>query len=286
MTMRTNRARKISEQAFNKLIEAVEAGKSDKLIEYLKVMGRFHRYSAMNSLLIGFQFPDATHVAGFHTWRKLGRYVKTGSKGIAIMAPIVWRKKIVNAQDDEPEEQVATFFKTVYIFDVSQTEGKPLPEFACVRGDPADYTHRLEEFISGQGIKLEYSDKTGSAEGVSCGGMIKVKKGLTAAETFSVLVHELSHEILHRDKDHTPKERKVRETEAEAVAFVVCQGIGLDVGSCGSDYIQLYDGDKKMLLESLERIQRTAAEILAVIIPDNNSRAKISMSESLASAAA
>ena len=235
--MRTNRARKISEQAFNKLVEAVEAGKSDKLIEYLKMMGRFHRYSAMNSILIGFQFPDATHATGFHTWRKLGRHVKAGSKGIAIMASIVWRKKIAKTEEDEKsEEQVATFFKTVYIFDVSQTEGKPLPEFARVRGDPADYTQRLEDFITEQGIKLEYSEKIGSAEGVSCGGMIKVKKGLTAAETFSVLVHELSHELLHRDKDHAPRERKVRETEAEAVAFVVCQGIGLDAGSSGSDY--------------------------------------------------
>jgi len=90
--MRTSRARKISEQAFNKLIDAVEAGKSDKLIEYLKMMGRFHRYSAMNSILIG-----------FHTWRKLGRYVKAGSKGIAIMAPIVWRKKIAKAEEVEKE---------------------------------------------------------------------------------------------------------------------------------------------------------------------------------------
>ena len=285
--MKTNRARKISERAFNKLIEAVEAGKSDKLIDYLKVMGRFHRYSAMNSILIGFQFPEATHVAGFHTWRKLGRTVKAGSKGIAIMAPIVWRRKTAKAEEDEKsEEQAATFFKTVYIFDVSQTEGKPLPEFARVRGDPADYTHRLEEFISEQGIKLEYSEKIGSAEGVSCGGMIKVKKGLTAPETFSVLVHELSHELLHRDKDKIGSNRNVRETEAEAVAFVVCQGIGLDVGSSGSDYIQLYDGDKKMLLESLERIQRTAAEILAVIMADNNSRTETSMKESFASVAA
>ena len=121
--MKTNQARKISEQALNKLVKAIEAGKSDKLIEYLKVMGRLHRYSAMNSILIGFQFPEATHVAGFHTWRQLGRSVKAGSKGIAIMAPIVWRKKTISTEerdeDEEAKEEAARVFKTVHVFDVS-----------------------------------------------------------------------------------------------------------------------------------------------------------------------
>ena len=91
--MKTNHARKVSEQAFNELVEAVESGKSQKLVEYLKAMGRFHNYSLGNAILIGFQKSDATHVAGFRTWQKLGRHVKKNEKGIAIMAPIVWRKK-------------------------------------------------------------------------------------------------------------------------------------------------------------------------------------------------
>ena len=266
--MKASHAKKMAEQAFNKLAESVEAGKSEKLTAYLKAMARFHNYSLGNAILINFQRSDATHVAGFRTWQKLGRYVKAGSKGIAIMAPIVWRKRVVGTKEQEDDDKMAVVFRTAYVFDINQTEGKPLPEFARVRGDPADCTDRLEEFISGQDIKIEYSEKLGFAEGVSCGGTIKVKKGLTAAETFSILVHELSHELLHRDKDKIGSDRNVREIEAEAVAFVVSEAIGLCTGTASSDYVQIYNGDKKKLFESLERIQKTASRILSAIMAD------------------
>jgi len=268
--MKTNHARKVSEQAFNELIEAVEAGKSQKLVDYLKTMGRFHNYSLGNAILIGFQKPDATHVAGFRKWQKLGRYVKKNEKGIAIMAPIVRRKKAVHADDEEDkqerQEETALAFKTAYVFDISQTDGKPLPSFARVNGDPGVYIERLREYVTSKGIMLEYSDAIGSAEGVSAGGLIKLKKGLTAAEELSVLAHELAHEILHVNRNNMPKDKKVRETEAEAVAFVVCHGIGLDTNSANSDYIQLYNGDKETLMESLGRIQKTASEILEAMM--------------------
>ena len=267
--MRTNHARKVSERAFNELVEAVEAGKSHKLIEYLKAMGRFHNYSLGNAMLIGFQKPYASRVAGFRTWQKLGRHVKRNEKGIAIMAPIVWRKKVTRADDEdqqERKEETALAFKTAYVFDISQTDGKSLPDFARVNGDPSVYTERLREYVTSKGIMLEYSDAIGSAEGVSAGGLIKLKKGLTEAEELSVLAHEIAHEILHRDKETMAKEKKVRETEAEAVAFVVCHGIGLDTNSASSDYIQLYNGDKETLMESLGRIQKTASEILEAVM--------------------
>ena len=268
--MKTNHAREVSKQAFNELVEAVEAGKSQKLVEYLKTMGRFHSYSLGNAIMIGFQKPDATHVAGFRTWQKLGRHVKKNEKGIAIMAPIVWCKKVTNTADkrnaQDHDEETTMAFKTAYVFDISQTDGKPLPEFARVNGDPSVYTERLREYITGRGIVLEYSDAIGSAEGVSAGGLIKLKKGLTVAEELSVLAHEAAHEILHRNKETMPKEKKVRETEAEAVAFFVCHGIGLDVNTASSDYIQLYNGDKETLMESLVRIQKTASEILEAVM--------------------
>ena len=268
--MKTNHARKVSEQAFNELLEAVDAGKSQKLVDYLKTMGRFHNYSLGNAILIGFQKPDATHVAGFRTWQKLGRHVKRNEKGIAIMAPIVRRKKAVHADDEEDkqerQEETALAFKTAYVFDISQTDGKPLPSFARVNGDPGVYIERLREYVTSKGIMLEYSDAIGSAEGVSAGGLIKLKKGLTAAEELSVLAHELAHEILHVNRNNMPKDKKVRETEAEAVAFVVCHGIGLDTNSANSDYIQLYNGDKETLMESLGRIQKTASEILEAMM--------------------
>lgn len=274
--MKTNHAKEVSEQAFNALVEAVEAGKSQKFVDYLKAMGRFHSYSLGNAIMIGFQKPDATHVAGFRTWQKLGRHVMRNEKGIAIMAPIVWRKKVAHANDkkdvQDRDDESAVAFKTAYVFDISQTDGKPLPEFARVNGDPSVYTERLREYVTSKGIMLEYSDAIGSAEGVSSGGLIRLKKGLTAAEELSVLAHEVAHEVLHKIRKNMPKEKKVRETEAEAVAFVVCQGIGLDTNSASSDYIQLYNGDKETLMKSLERIQRTAAEILDAVMVDKESK--------------
>jgi antirestriction protein ArdC len=270
--MRNNHAREVSKKAFDELVKAVEAGKSQKLIEYLKATGRFHNYSLGNAILIGFQKPDATRVAGFRTWQKLGRHVKRNEKGIAIMAPIVWRRKVTPADDNdnekEREEETALAFKTAYVFDISQTDGKPLPEFARAQGDPGIFLERLRDYVVSKGIKWEYSDAIGSAEGVSVGGLIKLKNGLTAAEELSVLAHETAHEILHMDKNNRPKDKKARETEAEAVAFVVCHGVGLDTNSASSDYIQLYNGDKETLMKSLERIQRTAAEILGAVMAD------------------
>ena len=262
--MKANYVKKMAKQAFNKLVEAVEAGKSATLIEYLKTMAKFHNYSLGNAILIGFQKPDATRVAGFRTWQSLGRHVKKGEHGLAIMAPLVYRRTIESeeADDKEIEDKIVTTFKTVHVFDVSQTDGRPLPEFGRVKGDPVNYTERLKAFISEQGIKFKYSEAIGSAEGVSSGGLIRLKKGLSGADEFSVLVHELAHEMLHKDRHSMPKEKKVRETEAEAVAYVVSQGVGLDVSTASSDYIQLYNGDRNTLMLSLERIQSAASEIL------------------------
>ncbi len=272
--MKRDELRKAARKALEKLIQDVEAGVSETLKQYLKAMGRFHRYSAGNAILIHLQKPDATHVAGFRAWTRLGRHVKKGEHGIAIMAPVVWRRKTQqntsNERNDEDEETISTF-KTAYVFDVSQTEGRPLPEFAKTKGDPGSYLERLESFISDRGIKLERGDLR-IAEGVSIGGTILLKACLAPAEEFSVMVHELAHEMLHQDPANRPKEKTVREAEAEAVAYVVCQGIGLDVNTASSDYIQLYDGEKKTLMASLERIQRTAAEILEVVAVEDKDR--------------
>ena len=282
--MKTNKAKIVSEKAFNQLVEAVEAGKSNKLVEYLKAMGRFHNYSLNNVLLIGFQRPNATHVAGFHTWKKLGRFVRKGEKGIAIMAPIIWRRKVNKAtggeEKKESEDETAMAFRTVYVFDISQSEGEELPEFARVQGEPGVYIERLRDYVTGKGIILEYSDSIGSADGISAGGLIRLKKGLSPAEELSVLAHETAHELLHKDRNNMPKDKKIRECEAEAIAFVICHGIGLDTNTASSDYIQLYNGDKETLMKSLERIQRTASEILDAVMSDKESEEQTAEGES------
>ena len=258
--MKDDQIRKMASQAVDELVAAVEAGKSEQLKAYLAGMGRFHRYSFGNQLLIHLQKADAKRVAGFHTWKKLGRQVKKGEKAIRILAPIVWRTK-----DKDNEEKIVSF-RSACVFDVSQTDGKPLAEFAKVNGDPGEQTERLRSLITSKGIQLEYSNAIGSASGMSIGGKIVLREDLGPAEEFSVLVHEASHEIMHR-RGESPESKTVRETEAEAVAFVVCQAIGLDATDSASDYIQLYDGNKDTLMESLERIQQTASEIIKGIQP-------------------
>lgn len=231
-------------------------------------MGRFYRYSWGNALLIATQRPDATRVAGFHTWRKLGRSVRKGEKGIMILAPVVVKKR-VETEEGEDERTRVFGFRSAYVFDQSQTEGEALPEFARVQGDPKDYTERLKRLIEESGIVLEYDPSLAPAHGVSSGGRIQLLPGLEPAETFSVLVHELAHERLHRGDRRSQTTTTVRETEAEAVAFVVCNSIGLDTNTAAADYIQLYNGDRQTLAESLSFIQSTATAILSAIAPDD-----------------
>ena len=122
----------------------------------------------------------------------------------------------------------------------------------------------MKALVAKQGIKLEYSNRIGPAEGASEGGRIILRTDLEPAAEFSVLVHEHAHERLHQGKEKDSK--TVRETEAEAVAFAVCQAVGLDTNTASSDYIQLYDGKKETLLASLQRIKETAGEIIEAVI--------------------
>jgi len=257
--MNAEHAKTVADTALAQLAQALEQGKSEELTRYLAMLARFHTYSFGNVMLILAQRPDATHVAGFHTWRQMGRFVKKGEKGIAIIAPMVLR-----AKEDTPDEQDAKpilRFRAVHVFDVAQTDGEPLPKPQRVDGDPSLHLDRLRALIAERGIALDQDDLPMGALGVSRGGRMSIRPGLAPAQEFSVMVHELAHELLHRGEDR-PQSKTVRETEAEAVAFVVCSAIGLATGSAASDYIQLYAGDAKTLAASLDRIQKTASEII------------------------
>ena len=268
--MNTDQAKTFSETALTRLLEALERGQSQALKLYLAVMSRFHRYSWGNVLLIYSQRPDATRVAGFQSWLRMRRYVRKGEKGIVILAPMVGRKKSTNGELVEDEQTRLYGFRAAHVFDVSQTEGDPLPDFAKVSGDPQGATERLKQFIATKSITLEYDERIRPAHGVSSGGRITVLPGLSTAEEFSVLVHETAHELLHRGERRAQTNHTVRETEAEAVAFVVSTAIGLDPGTSSSDYIQLHSGDKATLAESLGYVQRSAAEILNAILPEDS----------------
>lgn len=253
------------------LIEQLEAGKSDALTNYLTAMSRFHSYSFGNVLEIARQLPNATRVAGFWTWKNLGRSVNAGAKGIRILAPIVGvrRKKDVEAEKDITRQNTRTLlgFRNAYVFDISQTNGVDLPEMHTVSGEPGENIERLAAFVKSQGIQLVYNEKIAPALGISYGGRIAVLPGQSKAEEFSTLVHETAHEMLHKAKRRTATTKTVRETEAEAVAFVVGKAVGLMTGSASADYIQLYHGNASLLEESLEVIQQTASVILAALEP-------------------
>jgi hypothetical protein len=272
------------------LIEQLEAGKSDALTNYLTAMSRFHNYSFGNVLEIARQMPTATRVAGFWTWKNVGRSVKAGQKGIRILAPIVGvcRKKDEEANKDitKQNERVLLGFRNAYVFDVTQTDGVDLPNMHEVSGDPGDNIDRLAAFLKSKGIQLVYRESLDGALGKSYGGRIDILSGQSKAEEFSTLVHEAAHELLHKAERRTATTKTVRETEAEAVAFVVGKAVGLVTGNASADYIQLYHGNASLLAESLEVIQQTSSVILAALEPPIEEEAAQTTTDELAEVAA
>jgi len=259
LEMKLEQIKQITQQATERLVAALEAGRSDTLMQYLKAIGRFHRYSLGNVLLIASQRPTASYVAGFHTWRRFGRFVRKGEKGIMVLAPIRQRKE--TETEGQASGSSVVGFRAAYVYDVSQTEGRELPEIGTVRGEPGRYHQQLVRFAADHSVAVEYSAQIAPARGISCGGKITLLPGQSPAEEFSTLVHELGHELLHRGSRRATACKAVRETEAEAVAFVVCHTVGLNTGSAAKDYIQLWNGTAEVLMDSLAQVQSVAAQI-------------------------
>jgi hypothetical protein len=271
--MNRDEALQASDDALHDLATQLRAGKSDQLVQYLNLLAMFHSYSFGNLMLIASQKPAATMVAGFSRWRQLGRFVKKGEKGIAILAPLVSRrgatsstpKSTTTPEDASPAAAPETIrvlcgFRVVYVFDVTQTEGAELPTFAAVVGDPGRKLQLLQHLVTEEGITLHILPELPRGYlGMSQGGTITIAAHLPPASMFSTLAHELAHEKLHWNDQREQTTKQTRETEAEAVAYVVCRAMGLDCSTQSSDYIQLYSGDDKLLLKSLERIRSTAA---------------------------
>ena len=261
-------AREVIAASIHALIEQLEAGRSEALTAYLDAMVHFRNYSFGNVLAIAKQKPQATNVAGMRTWNQLGRFVKKGEKGIAILAPMLSKTRKDEAQaEGETTTQKSSLlgFRKVYVWDESQTEGAPLPEMEKVRGEVGIYLDRLRESVVAQGITLEYNESIAPALGSAFGSTIRILPGQTKAEEFSTLVHELAHLMLKHCERRTEITKTVRETEAEAIAFVVGKSIGLTTSTASADYISLYHGNAALLTESLELVQQTSAVILAAI---------------------
>lgn len=255
----------LATDALAQLALDLESGNSQTLTAYLKAMGRFHRYSLHNALLIVAQKPEATHVAGFGTWKKLGRWVKKGEKGISILVPVRYRRKDQKPLVDEPEETVLGYMAG-YVWDISSTDGQDLPDFATIKGDPEFYAQKLYQFGFDQGIRIEYVPSLRGAKGVSKGKHIQILDSLPPAEEFGVLAHELAHEMLHRGEGRAGTTVQMRELHAEAVAYIVCSAVGLETNTACADYIKLYSGDAQALQESMAQIHQASGEILDYLL--------------------
>ncbi len=268
MTTTKTKGKEKTKELIEKLKQGINEVKSSKEFKrVLKAMSMFHRYSWCNCLLIAMQMPSATRVAGYKTWQKLGRQVRHGEKGIAIFAPMRLRRKDEELEEDEDEYFL--IFRVVHVFDVSQTEGEPLPELASInlRDTHKGLLQTLTKYCDNKQppIKVRFVPLS-NCYGYSTLGEVIIDENKNPTEQAVVLVHEIAHELIH----HTKAKRKElsdeqKELEAEATAYVVCNHIGLP--ETGSErYLSLYHKSYD-LQQSLEAIHRAASEILGAIYP-------------------
>jgi antirestriction protein ArdC len=181
--MKSEQIKDAIQQATDRLAASLHEGHSELLRNYLQAVGRFHRYSWGNVLLIASQKPCATYVAGFHTWHKLGRFVRKGEKGILILVPIL--RRTCPTADEEQEMERVCGFRAAYVFDVTQTGGQELPQLGVVQGNPESSLDALLRFAAEHTIAIDYSTDIAPARGVSRGGRITLLPGQSPAEEFS-----------------------------------------------------------------------------------------------------
>lgn len=258
-------------EKLDKKIDQVKNSKEFK--EMLQFFAKFHKYSYQNTILIQLQKPDATYVAGYRQWqKKFNRHVKKGEKGIAILAPFTYKKKVTEKEKIENENGELVerevektikkiYYKPVYVFDISQTEGEPVPTMdISIADNCSEILKPLREFTLRQGIKLNFKPLSEGLYGYSAGGKIVIDSQANETEKASILIHELAHELLH---DRAVKEKltkEVKEMEAEAIAYVVMYHFGIEIKS--DKYLALYKKSYD-LKESLERINKVSSRIIS-----------------------
>lgn len=259
---------------------------SERYMDYLRTMSRFHRYSVNNTILIHAQRPDATLVAGFNRWRdQFGRNVKRGEKGIKIIAPTPFKKKVEEEKLDpdtklpmrdkdgniimEEKEIKIPMFKIVSVFDVSQTEGEPLPDIVgTLTGDVQNYEVFMEALRRSSPVPIEMKPLTPDTDGLFSIDKqhITIREGMSEVQTVSAVIHEITHSKLHNYKKNSPdaKDRSTEEVEAESVSFAVCAYYGIQTGENSFGYIANWSQDKELpeLRASLETINKTASELI------------------------
>ena len=264
---------------------------SERYREYLKVMSKFHNYSFNNTLLIAMQKPDASLVAGFSAWKNnFGRNVMKGQKGIKIIAPSPFKirqevekidphtQKPIIGKDGKPvteeKEVKIPAYKVVSVFDVSQTEGKELPDIAVdeLTGDVDRYKDFFAALEKTSPVPIAFENIGGGSHGYYHleDKRIAINEGMSELQTLKTAIHEIAHAKLHdidlnAPKDEQPRvDRRTREVEAESVAYTVCQHYGLDTSDYSFGYVAGWSSGRELseLKSSLETIRSAAAEII------------------------
>ena len=278
----------MEEQVKNLLDELVDGVTgifdSEKYKNYLKTMAKFPNYSFNNTLLIYLQRPDASHVAGYQTWKqKFGRQVRKGEKGIRILAPVTYKTKKKKTEADEEtqdkEEQNPFYmlrgFRVVHVFDISQTEGRKLPTIVeSLYGEVKEFSSFFSAVceISPVPVSCEPMENTVDGYYSHREKRICIREGMSESQTAASLIHELSHAMLHNQEmleeeqalTGTMKDRRTKEVEAESVAFVVNSYFGNRTDENSFGYIAGWSSGKEVpeLLASLTTIQTTAETII------------------------
>lgn len=261
---------------------------SEKYKAFLSSMAKFHHYSLNNQILIAVQKPDSTLCASYTTWQKQNRYVKKGERGIQIVCPAPYKKEylkdVIDKTTGKPEllpdgkakqeivQKVIPFFKVGYVYDISQTEGQPLPEIADIlEGDLDEGLKSLKEAmlqVSPVPVRFQPIDEGANGFYSPATKEIVVDSRLPEKHSLKTLVHEVCHSMLHNPEAAGSKSsRETKEVEAESVAYVVCQYMGLDTSDYSFGYIADWGTNKTTpeLRASLETIRDTSNEIIAKV---------------------
>lgn len=245
---------------------------SGEFQEFLTFAAKFRKYSFGNSILIWSQRPDATNVAGIKTWNSLGRKVKKGSKGIAIFAPMFGKKKRIRRETNiENEEESLVGFKAVYVWDVSQTEGEPLPEMEVgkIESNGCDASFLLEKILASSPVPVtfeHFSDKRGVY-------MIKeerivVSSSLNPVEQCKTLLHELAHHLaLSSDlkEDFSSEGRSSHEILAEGAAYMACRNLGVDSSGYSFSYLAAWGQNLKKVFSCGDGMKKIAVRLIEMI---------------------
>lgn len=293
---------KSDKEKLKEITDSIETGikelfASDKYKQYLQTMSRFHKYSVNNQMLIFMQKPDASLIAGFNKWKdSFGRNVKKGEKSLKIIAPVPYKKKIEkdkldpdtklpmfdeNGQPLKEEKEISlSTFKVVSVFDVSQTEGKPLPEISSdLTGNVQHYDAFMEAIKQSSPVPIDIKPIENGADGFFSFDTqsITLREGMSETQTVCAAIHEVAHSKLHNySRGQIPesgvdevqrKDRHTEEVEAESIAYAVCAYYGIETGENSFGYLASWSSDKELkeLKSSLETINKTSSELITDI---------------------